>query len=314
MLCVGAAVLDTLFRVRTIPQAPGKVLPHEMLQVAEGMASSAAYAIVRLGGLASLWGAVGGDQAGQQILSELEQAGIDVSGSVRVAGARSAVSTILIDDDGERLIIPFYDPRLHEDVRTVTAGDLAAFDAVMVDVRWPALALKVLQAARAAGKPAILDGDVAPPDMIDMLARHADHIIFSEPAACSLSQVDDPAGMVPFLKKQYPQALVVVTAGERGSYWWNDETADVAHVPAFRVRTVDTLAAGDIFHGAYALAITEGLATDAAIRMASAAAALKCSTFGGRLGAPERAAVMALLGEGTHGPLASAGTIAGPPG
>ncbi len=67
VLCVGAAVLDTLFRVRTIPQTPGKVLPYEMLQVAEGMASSAAYAIVRLGGLASLWGAVGDDTASQQI-------------------------------------------------------------------------------------------------------------------------------------------------------------------------------------------------------------------------------------------------------
>lgn len=298
VLCVGAAVLDTLFRVRAIPQTPGKILPHEMLQIAEGMASSAAYAIVRLGGMASLWGAVGDDPTGQQILTELEQAGIDVSGSARVAGARSAVSTILIDDDGERLIIPFYDPRLHEDVREVTPDDLAAFDAVMVDVRWPALAMKVLKAARAAGKPAILDGDVAPPHIIDMLAKHASHIIFSEPAARSLSQVGDPAGMVPLLKKQYPQALIVVTAGERGSYWWNEETADVAHVPAFRVKTVDTLAAGDIFHGAYALAITEGLATDAAIRMASAAAALKCSIFGGRLGAPERAEVLALIRNG----------------
>ncbi|MDR7142384.1 hypothetical protein J2X43_000575 [Rhizobium sp. BE258] len=54
VLCVGAAVLDTLFRVRSIPEKPGKVLPYEMLQVAEGMASSAAYAIVRLGGMASL--------------------------------------------------------------------------------------------------------------------------------------------------------------------------------------------------------------------------------------------------------------------
>ncbi|GAA3079867.1 sugar kinase [Rhizobium viscosum] len=302
VLCVGAAVLDTLFRVRTIPQTSGKVLPHEMLQVAEGMASSAAYAIVRLGGLASLWGAVGDDQAGEQILSELGQAGIDVSGSTRVAGAHSAVSTILIDDDGERLIIPFYDPRLHEDVRKVTVDDLTTFDAVMVDVRWPALALNVLQAARAAGKPAILDGDVAPPEIIDILAKHADHIIFSEPAARGLSQIDDPAGMVPILKKQYPQALIVVTAGERGSYWWNEETADVTHVPAFQVKTVDTLAAGDIFHGAYALAVTEGLTTDAAIRMASAAAALKCSTFGGRLGAPERAEVSVLLGDGERRP------------
>ena len=62
ILCVGAAVLDTLFRVPTLPQGQGKVLPYDMLQIAEGMASSAASAIVRLGGKASLWGAVGDDE------------------------------------------------------------------------------------------------------------------------------------------------------------------------------------------------------------------------------------------------------------
>jgi len=106
ILCVGAAVLDTLFRVRTLPQGQGKVLPYDMLQIAEGMASSAAYAIARLGGEVSLWGAVGRDATGERIIRDLDAAGIDVSGISLVEGARSAVSTILVDDDGERLIVP----------------------------------------------------------------------------------------------------------------------------------------------------------------------------------------------------------------
>lgn len=53
VLCVGAAVLDTLFRVHDMPKGEGKVLPYEMLQIAEGMASSAAYAVHRMGGRAS---------------------------------------------------------------------------------------------------------------------------------------------------------------------------------------------------------------------------------------------------------------------
>ena len=64
VLCVGAAVLDTLFRVHDMPKGEGKVLPYEMLQIAEGMASSAAYAVHRMGGRASLWGAVGDDETG----------------------------------------------------------------------------------------------------------------------------------------------------------------------------------------------------------------------------------------------------------
>ncbi len=54
--------------------------------------------------------------------------------------------------------------------------------------------------------------------------------------------------------------------------------------PAFTVTAVDTLAAGDIFHGALALALAEGKGEAEAMRFASAAAAIKCTRFGGRAG------------------------------
>ncbi len=79
VLCVGAAVLDTIFRVRALPSGEGKILPYQMVQIAEGMASSAAYAIVRLGGSATLLGAVGDDDTGRRICEDLAQAGIDTS-------------------------------------------------------------------------------------------------------------------------------------------------------------------------------------------------------------------------------------------
>jgi sugar/nucleoside kinase (ribokinase family) len=61
---------------------------------------------------------------------------------------------------------------------------------------------------------------------------------------------------------------------------------------------VDTLGAGDVFHGAFALAITEGQELREALRFASAAAALKCTRFGGAFAAPQRAEVASLLGNG----------------
>jgi len=67
---------------------------------------------------------------------------------------------------------------------------------------------------------------------------------------------------------------------------------------AFAVHTVDTLGAGDVFHGAFALAVTEGQELREALRFASAAAALKCTRFGGAFAAPQRAEVTALLGQG----------------
>ena len=66
--------------------------------------------------------------------------------------------------------------------------------------------------------------------------------------------------------------------------------------PAFPVHTVDTLGAGDVFHGAFTLAITEGQPLQDALRFASAAAALKCTRYGGAFAAPQRIEVEALLG------------------
>jgi len=61
---------------------------------------------------------------------------------------------------------------------------------------------------------------------------------------------------------------------------------------------VDTLGAGDVWHGAFALALAEGQGEEAAIRFASAAAAIKCTRFGGRSGAPRRDEVERFLATG----------------
>ena len=291
VLCVGAAVMDTLFRVRTLPTGQGKILPYDMLQIAEGMASSAAFAVVRLGGDASLWGAVGNDAIGERIVADLSESGIDTSGMLRVEGARSAISTILVDDQGERLIVPFYDAGLHEAVKPVTRQDVSSFDAVLVDVRWPKLALRTLLAAREAGKPAILDGDVAGDGVIEMLAPAASHIVFSQPAAERLAGAAELVKVVGLLKRKFEHAFISVTAGENGSFWFDDLTGDVFRLAAPKVRAVDTLAAGDVFHGAFALAVAEGLPIEETMRFSSMAAALKCQVFGGRIGAPTRAEV-----------------------
>ena len=67
------------------------------------------------------------------------------------------------------------------------------------------------------------------------------------------------------------------------------------------MHTVDTLGAGDVFHGAFALAITEARSCGEALRFASAAAALKCTRFGGAFAAPQRAEVEAAFEPGPDG-------------
>ncbi len=289
-------MLDTIFRVDKLPRGEGKILPTQMLQVAEGMASSAAFAVVRLGGAATLWAAAGNDQTGSKILSDLARDGIDVSEVTIVDGAPSALSTILVDAAGDRLIVPFYDPRLHENPPPVTEDSIRRFQAVMVDVRWPVVAFDVLTVARRLGIPAILDGDVAPAETLSRLGDAADYIIFSEPAARSLCDQPKPGDLVRTLAARFQHALVCVTFGAQGAYWVDRRDGNLYHQPSLPVASVDSLAAGDAFHGAFALGLAEALDVKDAVRLGSVAAALKCMVFGGRIGMPSRPASEEALG------------------
>jgi sulfofructose kinase len=80
--------------------------------------------------------------------------------------------------------------------------------------------------------------------------------------------------------------FVAVTDGHNGGLWCNG--GEVHAYSAFKVDVVDTLGAGDTFHGAFALALIEGKSVNEALRFASAAAALKCVRFGGITSAPTR--------------------------
>ena len=90
-------------------------------------------------------------------------------------------------------------------------------------------------------------------------------------------------------------AFIAVTDGP-DPVLWRDETDAIRQLPVFHVAAVDTLAAGDVFHGAFALALVEGRDTEGALRFAAAAASLKCTRFGGSAAVPMRHEVDALLG------------------
>jgi sulfofructose kinase len=292
VVCCGAATYDLLYRVERLPFGPGKLLPKSMMEVAHGMATSAAAAVAGLGGRARLVARVGDDPRGHRFVAEIAAAGVDCSMVRLVGGARTPLCSVLIDDEGERLVIPYYGPELGQDPGWVPLDAVVAADAVLADVRWPEGAAAVLDAARAAGRPAVLDADVGPPDLVMDLAERASHAIFSETAALVCSGGGCMEETVRALAAQV-DGFVAVTAGAEGCFWLaGDEVRQLRPPP---VGVVDTLAAGDVFHGAFALALAEGRGEVAALGFANVAAALKCRTFGGRLGTPERAEVEALL-------------------
>ncbi|MBB6412903.1 sugar kinase [Mesorhizobium sangaii] len=295
LLSVGALTLDTILRVETLPDHQGKFIASDGVQIASGMATSAACAALRLGAAVSLWASTGDDSVGDQLIAGIKAEGVDCSFVRRVSGARSALASILVDAHGERIIVPFYDSKAQADPDVLPVADLSAFDAVLVDVRWPGAAALALEAAHAIGRPAILDADTASRDVLELLLPLASHIVASEPAARILCGTELDSRQACEALARRGDAFVAVTGGAAGTWWFDRATGSSRHVAAPKIKAVDTLAAGDVFHGAFAVGLAEAMPVEQALRFASAAAALKCLRFGGRLGAPDRAETLAMM-------------------
>jgi sugar/nucleoside kinase (ribokinase family) len=239
---------------------------------------------------------VGDDTVGQRIRNELTEAGVDCSNLLEHVGIASAICTVIVDDNGERLVVPFYDPAMPADPSWLNIAMVGEADAVMIDVRLPQGGAMLLDAARAERKPAVLDGDIGPRDVLLDLAGRATHAVFSEGGAMIASEQASAAEALDWLDKEL-DAVVAITLGANGCLWMDRGRA--VHVAGHQVRSVDTLAAGDVFHGTLTWALAQRVAMPEAIKLANAAAAIKCQTFGGRLGAPDRAALQAFLEERT---------------
>ncbi|MBN8919738.1 MAG: sugar kinase [Rhizobiales bacterium] len=295
VLCAGIAVEDHVYRMETFPQPGSKTRAQEYAATGGGCAANAAVAIVRLGGAAALASplgdADGADPVGDRIVARLAAEGVDCAPSVRVPGARSPISAIIVDATGERLIVNDRDERLSS-ARAADADALVStFDAVLADNRFADFVLPLCRAGRARGLPVVLDGD-RPTVATDALLAACTHVIFAADGLRATAERDDLADGLRCIASR-TDAFLAVTDGERGTLWL--EQGRVRTLPAFRINTVDTLGAGDVFHGAAALALAEGRATVDALLFASAAAAVKCTRFGGVRGAPTRAETEALM-------------------
>lgn len=283
VFCLGIATLDYVYSVEHLPTHGEKYRARDLAIVGGGCAGNASVAIARLGGESWLATRLADDLTGDRIVADLEADGVDTSFARRFKGLRSPVSAILVDSAGERMVVSYSDPAVPEEPGWLPGSLPAGAAAVLADTRWGEGSLAALKLARAHGVPGVLDGDRRPPHP-DILAT-ASHVAFSAQALREVAEEDDPREGLAKLARGASNWLAV-TLGRDGVLFIEDGA--VAHLPAFEIEAVDTLGAGDVWHGAFALALAEGRGEREAIRFASATAAIKCSRFGGRAGSPHR--------------------------
>jgi len=296
ILCIGMPVRDLTFRVQGLPARGSKENASHFDEICGGNALNGAIGIVRLGGRASICGPMGDarETTSRYIFEEMAHEGIDTKHLVHMPGLVTPISNIMIDPSGERTIVTFRDPELWRvhlpDADTLLEG----CDAILTESRCAAFCTDLCAEARRRGIPVIVDVDRAM-SLREGLLTASSHLVFSSEPLQETAGVTDDGEALKKIAKLTPSFLAG-TRGAQGTIWL-DERQNLQQTPAFPVHTVDTLGAGDVFHGAFALAITENQDLRAALRFASAAAALKCTRFGGAFAAPQRAEVEALLSQ-----------------
>lgn len=290
--CVGIAVYDLVFEVESLPIVAGKQFARDLSQLTGGPAAVAALTVTRLGGSASFAGRLGTDRWAEQIISDLVSAGVDVSHTRRVEGARTPVSAVMLTPSGERAIVNHTDPSLFEpdpapepDARVI-----------LVDSRWSAGARRAIEAAGTDTVATVLDLDrTDDPRALRPVVEVVTHIVASRSGIVDVAGTDDVDAALAILASE--GAWVAVTDGAAPIRWRRGDVAGT--VPTVKVDTVHTLGAGDVFHGAFALALAEGRPEVEALAFAAAAAAHRCRVKG-PAGIPRRADIIDLWEEATR--------------
>lgn len=292
ILVIGSANTDMVIKTNYFP-APGEtVLGGVFLMNPGGKGANQAVAAARLGGQVTFITKVGNDIFGRQARQQLEQEGIAADYVLTDPENPSGVALITVDEKGENTIVvaPGANGTLSvADVEQAEAG-FAAADVILLQLEIPlATVAYAAQLAQQRDKNVILNP--APAAFLpDELYQNLFLITPNRAEAEVLTGItirDLPAAERA-ARHLHGKGVrnIVITLGTEGAFAYNEQVAQL--IPAQRVTAVDTTAAGDVFNGALAVGLAEGLALPAAVAFANQAAAISVTRMGAQASAPFR--------------------------
>lgn len=281
---VGLCALDYINILEKYPASGEKIDVLAADIQGGGPVPTALCTIAKLGGRTSFIGKCGNDDEGKKIVDGLKNFGVETDRMVISSGERSAKAFIWVDKrNGQRTVVLDRTGITDLKPEEIDGQLISSCNYLLIDGRETEAALKAAAIASANGAQVVLDAGSNRSRLNDILAI-TDHLVGSESFARALFSDMAPSEAAVELYKKGKHKAVVITMGERGVFGVSREGQYTQH--AFNVEVVDTTGAGDVFHGAYIYALSQGYDLRHRLQFASAAAALKCRHAGGRAGIP----------------------------
>ncbi len=291
-LFVGLTTLDLIYQVIEPPKPNQKLVALDYTASAGGPATNAAVAFGALGGRASVLSVVGCHPMTQLIGADLQQCGVSLLDLDPAWSESPPVSSIIVTKaTGDRAVISINAAKLQATPAQIPADVLQGVDIVMIDGHQIAVGTAIAEQARALHIPVVLDGGSWKPGLETVLplVNYAVCSANFQPPRC-----ETQADVVAYLKN-LGLAHIAITQGDQ-PIWYGDSAGDspletlrehftnrdqTGTIPVPKIQPVDTLGAGDIFHGAFCYFILQTNFVEA-LKKASAVAARSCLSFGTR--------------------------------
>lgn len=307
VVVIGSINMDLVCRVAHMPVPGETILGSDLVTIPGGKGANQAVAAAKLGGDVHFIGRVGDDDFGQRLLNGLRNHRVNTEHVTVTEGVSSGCAMILVDKRGENSIVvaPGANHKLTPADVDAAQNLIGSASVVVFQLEIPLETVRhAVDLCRKLGAYTILDPAPAPERKLPRDLYSVDILTPNQSEAEGLLRVgamgrlkrdkrSDAKQIGADLLARGPGA-VVLKLGSKGALI-QDRDGYIHHVKGFKVKVVDTTAAGDAFTGAMAVALAEGRNMPEAVRFANAAGALCCQSFGAQPALPTRDAVVKLL-------------------
>ncbi|NEU30349.1 ribokinase [bacterium LRH843] len=288
---IGSLNMDYMIETDTFPAVGETVLGKGFYMSPGGKGANQAVAAARLGGDVTLFGSVGNDANGAELLDIIKSEKINPSYIQKVDNVTSGVAFIEVGNGHNRIVfIPGANSHTNKAYIKKVETILTSFDVFVFQLETP---LEVIQAIlpllHEQGKTVILN----PAPAMNLEESFIEMITYLTPNEHEVHGVLGSNDDIDSLLKRYPNKLIV-TMGTEGVVYSDGEKT--VRIPAIKVTPVDTTGAGDTFSGAFAVAIAEGKTISDALTFANTAAGISITKSGAQSGMPTKEEVLKRVG------------------
>jgi ribokinase len=296
ILVIGSSNTDMVIKTNKLPGPGETILGGTFLMNPGGKGANQGVAAARLGGKVTFIAKRGNDLFGNQAIGLFMREGIETKYVVKDMELPSGVALITVDSSGENSIVvaPGSNGNLKEEDIPVKIFESKKYEILMLQLEIP-MATVEYSALKASenGMKVILNPAPAC-DLSDTLLRNTWLITPNETEAGMISGVSitdiQSAERASVVIQERGVKNVIITLGETGAYVKSENYWGL--IPGIKVDPIDTTAAGDVFNGALAVAVSEGKDLYEAVIFANKAAAISVTRMGAQASAPYRTEII----------------------